>query len=226
MKGKGFVLLLIPILMILLISSYRYVRVSLYPNIKNIEKNRILRNVDNYNTINTQHFIIKYKDGDHGAAQLTASISEEYYDEVCEMYGYEPKDRVNIIIYDDKETLLKNTRLNKSASPIGIYYSGVINILSPKIWIHDNSNFNKTYEVNGPVVHEFAHLIIDEMTNGNYPMWLTEGMALYTESKTTGFEWPSNNLSYEEVSIEELNTRFDKIDQSTAYRRSFEVVKG
>lgn len=225
MKRKGLVVLLGLILVILFISSYRYVKVSLYPVIKHIEKNRILSNVEKYNIVDTEHFTIRYNSDDHEAAELTANISEKYYEEVCKMYGYEPKDKVNIVIYDDKKTLLKNTRLNKSTSPIGIYYSGVINVLSPKLWIDDKNDLSKIYEINGPVVHEFAHLIIDEMTNGNYPMWLTEGMALYTEYKTTGFEWSNDNLSHEEVSIEDLDTRFDEIDQSTAYRKSFEVVR-
>jgi len=221
-KKKG-LLLLVLLLIVLSISSYRYVKVSLYPTIKDIEKTRMLRAVKDYQTIDTEHFTIRYSD-DIEIAKLTENIAEKYFDEVCSIFDYEPEEKVDIIIYNDKEALLENTRLNKSSSPMGLYYSGVISVLSPRLWVNNGEDINEVYEMNGPVVHEFTHYIVDEITNGNYPMWLTEGIALYTEYKTTGFEWGEGYSDSQDITIEELNSNFSELDQGLAYRRSFEVV--
>ena len=75
-----------------------------------------------------------------------------------------------------------------------------------------------------PVIHEFNHLIVDEKTKGNYPLWLTEGLALFIEEKTIGFEWKEGIGETFSVSLKELNDNFDHIKTEIAYRKSFETI--
>lgn len=219
-------ILLISILAVIFINYFEVLQVSFYPLVKNIEKARLLKYVEDYETFETEHFIIRYEKEDKEYAKLTGNIADRYYESICNMYKYHPSVKNDIIIYGNEKDFLQNMRFDKESTPIGVYYCGIINILSPDIWINDYENLKQIYEFNGPVVHEFAHLLIDDITRGNYPMWLTEGLALYTEYKITGFEWQNYDSVDHKVTLEDLDKRFDDIDQAVAYGKSFETVKG
>ncbi|WIV12509.1 peptidase MA family metallohydrolase [Proteiniborus sp. MB09-C3] len=226
---RGYVLISI-LLMAVLATTFVYhfelLQVSFYPMVKHIEKARVLKYTEDFKTFETEYFIIRYEKEDEEYAKLTGSIADKYYESICDMYKYYPSSKSDIIIYSNEKDFLENLKFDKGNTPIGVYYSGTINILSPKIWINDTENLNEIYEFNGPVIHEFAHLLIDDITRGNYPMWLTEGLALYTEYKTTGFEWQNYDTVDYKVTLDDLDKRFDDINQALAYRKSFEVVKG
>lgn len=219
-------ILIIVVLLVMFINYYEVLQVSFYPMVKHIEKTRMLKYVEDYEALETEHFTIRYEKEDEKYAKLTGEIADRYYEDICNMYRYHPSTKSDIIIYGKEKDYLENLRFDKDSTPIGVYYSGIINILSPKRWIEDTKSLEHVYEVNGPIVHEFAHLLIDDITRGNYPMWLTEGLALYTEYKTTGFEWQSYGPVDFKVTLEDLDKRFDDIDQTIAYRKSFEMVKG
>lgn len=208
------------------ISFHKPITRQVYNFVKNIEKRRMMNYTKEYYTLESDRYIIRYKNTeDRDIAKLTEDIMDKYYDDVSDMFDYYPKDKVDIIIYNDGKALLENVKLNKDNPPLGVYYSGIINILSPKVWINLEDDLQKAYEKKGPVVHEFTHLIVDEKTQGNYPMWLTEGVALYTEYKTTGFEWGKDLQGHEDISIEQLNNNFKNISPYLSYRKSFEIVR-
>ena len=193
--------------------------------IKHIEKNRMINAVNEYHVLETDRYVIRYEnENDKEIAELTLNILDKHYDEICSMFDYYPDEKADIIIYNDSDFLIENTRLKKATPPLGVYYGGVINILSPQIWIDNEENLAEIFEKSGPVIHEYTHLIVDEITKGNYPMWLTEGIALYTEYKTTGFEWGKHIDNAQNISMEDLNNSFHEIDPNLSYRRSFEIV--
>ncbi len=201
------------------------IEMHIFNIVKHFERNRMVNAVNEYHVFETNRYIIRYEnEEDKEIAELTSRILDKHYDKVCSMFNYYPEDKVNIIIYDDSDFLIKNTKLQKGKPPLGVYYSGIISILSPEIWIDDRENLAEIYEENGPVVHEFTHLIVDDITKGNYPMWLTEGIALYTEYETTGFEWGKNLKNADKLTIEDLNNNFEELNPNLSYRRSFEIV--
>ena len=227
-KKRNLLLILAILLIITSIGAffYRPITRKVYNLVKSIEKRRMINFVKEYNTLESDIYIIRYEnDEDKDIARKTGDLMDKYYDIVCDTFDYYPEDKIDIIIYNDGDALLKNVKLKKDNPPLGVYYSGVISILSPEIWINQGEDFENIYETKGPVVHEFTHLIVDDKTKGNYPMWLTEGIALYTEYKTTGFEWGKDLSEDENITIEELNGDFNKITPYLSYRKSFEVVK-
>lgn len=226
MKGnKKWVLLIVLILSIFLISfTGNIIKMPVNSIVKYIEKARILNRVSDYDVYETDKFIIRH-DNDTEIAELTANILNKYYDSVCSMFNYYPNNKIDVIIYNDGEELLENTRLKKDTPPLGVYYSGTISILSPRLWAGPDDIFQEVYEKQGPLVHEFTHLLVDNLTNGNYPLWLTEGVALYVEYETTGFEWGRNLTEHSHISIEDLNENFHNIDANLSYRKSFEIVR-
>ncbi len=220
-----FFCILIAIFLFMQIDIIGFGKSLFYPIYKNIEYKRTLNEVKNYNSIKTEHFIIRFNDSNNNIAHMVGSIAEKYYEETCNMFNYHPEKRTNIILYNEVKTLNYNVGLDEEAFPMGVYYCGVIHILSPENWVKDGEDLYTALEKRGPIVHEFTHLLVDDIAKGNYPMWLTEGIALYAEYEITGFEWGRDLLYNHEVTIKELNNEFYKLDQKIAYRKSFEIIR-
>ena len=202
-----------------------YIQVSFYPLIKDYQKNRILESLKDYETIKTKHFTIYFKEDEKNIGVMTGDIMEEHYDEVCSYFDHYPKGNIPIIIYESGKDLINTVKIEGDAfsAPLGVYYSGTINLLSPNIWI-EKDNLVEEYKKTTPVVHEFTHLIVDEKTKGNYPLWLTEGLALLIEEKVIGFQWNVGIGQTSNISMKDLNYNFDNIETDIAYRKSYETI--
>lgn len=110
---------------------------------------------------------------------------------------------------------------------MGVYWAGSIRILSPGEWIKGD-DLKKQFIEEGPMVHEFTHLMVDEITQGNYNRWWTEGIAQYFEKKITGFVFANpfsrgRDLEYYELAT--LEEKFDELEQSIAYWESLEAIQ-
>jgi len=196
-----------------------------YPYFKNVQYQWILFKTRDYDEIETEHFKIRYHANDN-IAKLVAEAAEENYSAVCKMFDYYPEQKTTVIVYDNAEQMMKNINLSKEKPPMGAYLASTIQILSPELWISDKENMRNIFLKEGPMVHEFTHLLVDDLAKNNYPLWLTEGIALYQEYIQTGYEW-GKNLPYPEetYTIAQLTNEFHKLDESLAYKRSFEIVK-
>ena len=78
------------------------------------------------------------------------------------------------------------------------------------------------------MVHEFTHLMVDEITRGNYNRWWTEGIAQYSEKQITGFQFSdpfTGGRELEYYSLEKLDSEFDRLDQQIAYWESLQLVE-
>lgn len=201
-----------------------HIQVSFYPLVRNYQKNKILNSLHDYKSIKTKNFTIYFKEEEQNIGEITGNIIEEHYEEVCSYFNHYPKGDTPIIIYDKEKDLINSIKLKKGIpAPLGVYYSGTINILSPNLWI-GKDNLVEEYKETTPVVHEFTHLIVDEKTNGNYPLWLTEGLALFMEEKTIGFEWKDGIGETSSITLKDLNNDFEHIETEKAYRKSLEIV--
>jgi len=201
-------------------------QVSTYPIVKKIEKRRILNEFKGYKTLNVDHFYIKYHEGDKKIANITGEVLEKHYDEVCSKLNYFPKNKIPVIIYYNEEQFKNILNIKGEKAPLGAYYCGIVNILSPnKSGLYDKQIEN-IYEEMGPHLHEFVHYIVDGKTKGNYPMWLTEGIALYMEETILGLSWDLGSEEASKIGVLYLNDNFNKIKVEVAYRKSYEIVKG
>jgi len=54
---------------------------------------------------------------------------------------------------------------------MGVYWSGVIRILSPDEWLDEVPSRGREvlFSQQGPIAHEYIHLLVDYQTRGNYP---------------------------------------------------------
>ncbi|MCT4594314.1 MAG: peptidase MA family metallohydrolase [Anaeromicrobium sp.] len=215
------------ILLIVVLVNFNFIKVKIYPIINKIGEIIMLKKVDTFKTMETEKLIIKY-DTDEDAAKLVAQTLEEKYDSVAKDFNYTSEEKKIIIIYEDGEKLNENTNLRKGNPPMGVYVYNTVSVLSPNNWIKDEENLETIFKEDGPMVHEFTHLIVDEIGRGNFPIWFTEGISLYMEYDKNEYIWKANLDDEDEViyNVKNLTENFHQLDEFKAYKRSFEYIKG
>jgi hypothetical protein len=174
----------------------------------------------------TPHFIIKYAPADQAAVSMVAQAAEAAYQPVVAALGYAPRGKTLVVMYHDRSELNRNFGWSGDQSAMGVYWGGVIEVLSPQAWLKDGTAGE--YIRSGPMVHEYTHLVLDHMTGGNYPRWFTEGLAQYQEYRVNGYEWRTadNSLHGRLYSQAELDRDFDSLpSQALAYRESLAAVR-
>ncbi|MDD3363476.1 MAG: peptidase MA family metallohydrolase [Syntrophomonas sp.] len=179
-----------------------------------------------WDELQTEHYIIKYLPLDEDGVKLVAESAEEAYTSVSSSLGRQPAKQTTIVIYPDNMSLAASFGWDKNEKALGVYWGGTIRILSPNAWLSDLGQ-RERFVKEGPMVHEFTHLIVDEMTKGNYNRWWTEGIAQYTEKKITGFEFAdpfAGGQKFHYYTLENLEKNFDSLDQSVAYWESLQAV--
>jgi hypothetical protein len=180
-----------------------------------------------WEAMHTEHYMIKYLPVDKASVSLVAEAAEEAYISVSNTLGKQPAAKqTTIVIYPDNKSLAASFGWDKNEKALGVYWGGTIRILSPQAWLSDLGE-RERFAKEGPMVHEFTHLMVDEMTRGNYNRWWTEGIAQYTEKNITGFEFADPFAGGQEVyyyTLENLEKNFDRLNQSVAYWQSLKAV--
>lgn len=180
-----------------------------------------------FSEVETEHYKIRYTSADQEYVDMIGVVAENAFSSVCREFERQPVNKTTIVVYPNSESLARSFGWDKDEKAMGVYWGGSIRILSPREWI-SGSDWVDQFASEGPMVHEFAHLMVDEITRGNYNRWWTEGIAQYIEKKITGFEFADpfaerQELEYYPLSVLEKN--FDKIDQQIAYWESLKVVE-
>ena len=182
--------------------------------------------ISEFNMYETEHFIIKYTDNNEDVVRDLAEIFEKSYRIEGIHYGFYPKDKTIVFIYDDHQSMLDYQQSVKGQAVMGLYNLGIIHILSPKAYLNGIQLYSRDYETGGPILHEYAHRVIDDKSGGNIELWLTEGLALYEEYDVDGMEW-AEGFSYERYyTAQEIRNGFMELDEIQSYRQSFDIVRG
>ena len=175
----------------------------------------------------TAHFVIKYSPADAESIDMVAEAAEQSYTPVTKALGYETREKTIVVMYHDKAELRKAFGWSGDQSAMGVYWGGVIQLLSPNAWMKKGDS-TEEFIHSGPMVHEFTHLVFDHMTNGNYPRWFTEGLAQYVEYRVNNYEWVTaeNRFDRKLYTMQELDDSFDDLpNQALAYRQSLAAIR-
>lgn len=174
----------------------------------------------------SEHFQIRYSAIDEAYVPVIEQVAEDAYTKVSGLFGYEPVQKTTIIIYPDSLSLAESFGWDKDEKAMGVYWAGTIRLLSPRQWISPSNDWPAVFVREGPMYHEFAHLLVDDITGGNYSRWFTEGIAQYVEKKITGFEFsePVSN-KYSLYTFDQLEQNFDQLDQQLAYWQSLQAIE-
>lgn len=172
----------------------------------------------------SSHFIIKYTVEDEKQIALIEGAAEKAYKDVTDVFGQQPSGPITLVVYPDEASLARSFGWDKDEQAMGVYWGGTIRILSPRAYLKGDQVEEAFYR-EGPMVHEFTHLMVDEISKGNYNRWWTEGVAQYVEKQVTGFELegPASPSNYYDLGT--LEKKFDSLDQKTAYWESLQLVE-
>ncbi|NLO22286.1 MAG: hypothetical protein GX119_09870 [Syntrophomonadaceae bacterium] len=174
----------------------------------------------------SEHFQIRYSVVDGDYIKVIEDTAEDAYIKVSDLIGYEPDEKTTIIVYPDSASLAKSFGWEKDEKAMGVYWAGTIRLLSPQQWIGPSEDWPAVFVREGPVYHEFAHLLVDDITGGNYSRWFTEGIAQYVEKKITGFEFAEPvSQEYSAYTFKQMEKNFDELDQKLAYRQSLQAIE-
>jgi len=221
---EGSVVVMLLLAAVLLLAPVR-LQMLLYPLAREAAHAKISYETRAMAAYETPHFVIKYT-SDPAAAAMVAEAAEAAWAPVTAALGHSPGGKTLVVMHPDRSALNQNFGWSGSQSAMGVYWGGVIEVLSPRAWLKNGtaSEFIRS----GPMVHEYTHLVFDHMTRGNYPRWFTEGLAQYLEYKVNGYEWRTadNALTGRLYTQAELDRDFDSLpNQALAYRESFAAVR-
>ncbi|MHB8171182.1 MAG: peptidase MA family metallohydrolase [Thermincolia bacterium] len=210
--------------------NYQGSRAYVYGAVREVIKTGTLLKIRHMERLEGRHFTVYYEDEDKKMASLVLDTAEKFYRPVVDQLGFIPKEKVPVIIYPTREALGQTFGWEADESAMGVYWAGVIRVLSPQQWVDadEPGEMRRTFETTGPMAHEFIHLVVDYRTKGNYPRWFTEGVAQYEEFKLTGFLFrePGSRLDQPLYPFSEMDADFDYLpNQSLAYRQSLVTVQ-
>ncbi|MDW7673392.1 MAG: hypothetical protein SCK28_02525 [Bacillota bacterium] len=179
---------------------------------------------DNYNNI-TDDVILFYEPSEKEMVPVVMGVAEEFFTHVNNIFDLQPRGRVPIVIHSDKESLNRSFGWDANESAMGVYWAGIIRVLSPQAWIdeEDPAVISEAYRYGGPVVHEYIHYIVDLKTKGNYTRWFTEALAQYWERELTGFQFDMKEGSLDQglYPFAAMDRQFDSLpNQALAYSQS------
>jgi hypothetical protein len=212
---SGFtVLLIILVMAVLLFTRGNSIRNVGYNVVHYVTGQEVKLMTAHWEQIETRHYNIRFQPQDGRYADMVGEAAESAYTDVTPIFNRLPQKKTTIIIYPDSASLAQSFGWDKNEKALGVYWGGSIRILSPGQWLPDHDK--ETFWKEGPMVHEFAHLLVDDITKGNYNRWWTEGIAQYVEKQTTGFEFDdpfanSQDMNYYHFST--LAQDFDNLDR-------------
>jgi hypothetical protein len=181
----------------------------------------------NWPSIEDRHFIVKYQRGDEASARLVLAEAERVYQPLGSYFGYFPDQKVPILIYPNRASLNRIFGWGNDESAMGVYWAGVIRVLSPRVWMGDTpvNQRQQVLQTQGPVAHEYTHLLVDYKTGGNYSRWLTEGLAQYAEQTIAGGNPPDRKRLEVDEPMNQLDKRFDDpVWQDYSYMVSLDMI--
>ena len=198
-----------------------------YPLVRQVMQAKVNYDTRQMSVLETEHFKIKYTAVDEDLVPMISQAAESAYNSVTPVLSYAPAGKTLILVQPTKNELRKAFGWSSNESAMGVYWGGVIQLLSPHIWLSEGSSVEEFIH-SGPLVHEYTHLVFDYITSGNYPRWFTEGLAQYMEYRVNGYEWQTktNQLDNQLYTMAQLDHDFDNLsDQSLAYRESLAAVR-
>jgi len=205
-------------------------KVMAYPFFRVAGCERVQRETASWPLLESGHFVLHYEPGtDPEAARLVLKTAEECWKPVKQLLGGEAPERVPLIVYRDRQSLREGFGWGPEENAMGVYWAGTVRVLSPTDWVvgYGSTETAAVFRREGPMAHELAHLLIDFRARGNYPRWLTEGIAQQVEREVTGFAFRPVEVEKEGewYSLAALDRSFDKLpDQRLAYRQSVLLV--
>jgi cellulose synthase operon protein C len=157
-------------------------------NVRVSNMRKVLKHLEKYATLKTEHFIIRYDaDNDAALAKFMQSYLEEIYTSLSQKYGHAPKEPILIEIFRTHEMFSGRTVALPDLHTIGACTGRMFAMASPNEK-RGGKPVRKPFNWARVIRHELVHVFNLEQTNFLVPHWLTEGLAVSNE----GFPRPAS----------------------------------
>ncbi|MFA9478027.1 tetratricopeptide repeat protein [Phycisphaerales bacterium AB-hyl4] len=131
-----------------------------------------------YETIETDHFIIRYKQGiDEVLARDMPERLEQIHEELVALYGHAPDRKTQIDIMPDEQWFGVRITGMPEIWTIGAATGPVISITPPR----EGARQRGTFDWPNVLRHEYVHTLNLSQTNNRVPHWFTEACAVAEE---------------------------------------------
>ncbi len=192
----------------------------------------LLEELADYERIESEHFIVKYKDGiDVILAELMPPVLEELHKTVSARLGFEPDQKTVIEVLPDHERFGVRITGMPWIHTIAACTGPVIAMEVPREG--PKSKHFGPFDWPRVLQHEYTHTVTLEQTQNRIPHWLTEAVAVSLELRPREFEtcvvladsWRSGTL----FTLDEINFAFVRPkkpgDRSKAYDQGHWMVE-
>ncbi len=184
---------------------------------------KVIGQLDEYDVISSDHFVIRVPTKQRILGEEMSRYLESIYDELTELYGFEPETRTQFEIYGTASG--QSAHQWFSARMVGLPWIQTIGASTGMIVA-----FASPYDLEKPfnwarvVRHEFVHILTLQQTDFNIPHWYTEALAVRTEGSIPE-SWDELLLERvpagEVFSLEDINTGFTRPSQPTDWDMAY-----
>ncbi|MBI2803609.1 MAG: tetratricopeptide repeat protein [Planctomycetes bacterium] len=147
---------------------------------------KVLEHLDGYETLKTEHFILRFdQKNDAVLANFMAIYLEDIYKELADQFDYRPKGPFQIQIFNQHQMFSGRVVAVPDLHTIGACTGPLVAMVSPR----DTSKVTKLFNWNRVIRHELVHVFNLEQTKGRVPHWFTEGLAVRYEGPHIPPSW-------------------------------------
>lgn len=196
------------------------------PTIRKVETGIVSYKTKNYFAVESDHFVLRYREVDESTVNMILLTAEDKYKKLVDIFDYKFDEKIQVIVYNDVNTMMNTTMLRGDRAPMGVYFGNSLHIYNPIFWVDSSEDLESVFYKEGPILHELAHKFTDHIGRGNFPIWFTEGVSLYLEYEVDDYIW-GKGLEIDEsiYSLENLTNMFNQLDVYSSYTQSFRLVK-
>ncbi|OEH86514.1 hypothetical protein BHU72_12950 [Desulfuribacillus stibiiarsenatis] len=184
----------------------------------------------NWDVVTNDTVSVQYQDTDIAEIHMVLEYATEIRAALDDKYNFYYNKPISIVVIPSREIMREFFKWDTHTSAVGVFYGNRIFVLQPSLWIEADSfdELELEFRANGPIAHEYMHLLLDHKLHNNFPRWFTEGVAQYEEFIYQEYEWIEEvgTLDRELYKYYEMKDQFDRLqNQPLAYRQSFKFIE-
>jgi tetratricopeptide (TPR) repeat protein len=146
-------------------------------NVRIANSLRVLRRLETYETIATEHFRLRFDPTtDKALAKYMADELETVYASLARQFDFRPPGPILIEVFDSHEMFSGRVIGIPDLHTIGASTGRIVAMASPTA-----KGIRKPFNWGRVIRHELVHIFNLEQTNFQVPHWLTEGLAVRNE---------------------------------------------
>lgn len=174
-------------------------------NVRVLNNLRVLKHLEQYQTIETKHFLVRYDaKTDPALGEYMAEYLERIHADLAKKFKHEPKDRILVEIFNNHTMFSGRVVSLPDLHTIGACTGKMVALVSP-----NGKGVRKPFNWARVLRHEVVHIFNLDQTQFLVPHWFTEGLAVISEGYDRPQTW--NDLLRTRVASNEL-LNLDTID--------------